>query len=36
MAKPHITKLSIAAEQHLSHRLIADEPQRIIAFHLES
>ena len=36
MAKPHITKLSTAAERHLSHRLIADEPQRIIAFHLES
>ncbi len=36
MAKPHITELSTAAERHLSHRLGADEPLRIVAFHLES
>lgn len=35
-AKPHITHLANEAEKHLSHRLIADEPQRVAAFQLES
>lgn len=35
-SKAHITYLANEAEKHLSHRLVADEPQRIIAFHLES
>ncbi|MBT8036380.1 MAG: Na/Pi cotransporter family protein [Verrucomicrobiae bacterium] len=35
-AKPRISELASAAEKHLSQRLVADEPQRMIAFHLES
>jgi len=35
-AKPHITELATEAARHLSQRLVADEPQRIVAFHLES
>lgn len=35
-AKPHIHHLANEAEKHLSLRLIADEPQRVVAFQLES
>lgn len=35
-AKPRISELATAAEEHLSKRLVADEPHRMIAFHLES
>lgn len=35
-AKPHINHLATEAEKHLSHRLGADEPKRVVAFHLES
>ena len=35
-AKPVIKELSAEAEQHLSRRFAADEPQRMVAFRLES
>ena len=35
-AKEEINRLANAAEQHLLHRLTADEPNRLIAFRLES
>jgi len=35
-AKPEISQLAQEAEQHLSRRLVADEPHRMIAFRLES
>ncbi|NWK56499.1 Na/Pi cotransporter family protein [Verrucomicrobiaceae bacterium N1E253] len=35
-AKPHISHLANEAEKHLSRRLTAKEPQRVVAFHLES
>jgi phosphate:Na+ symporter len=35
-AKPTINQLSTEAEEHLSRRFSADEPQRMVAFRLES
>ena len=35
-AKPTISQLSADAEKHLSRRFAADEPQRMVAFRLES
>jgi len=35
-AKSHMVELATMAEHHLSKRLTADEPQRLITFHLES
>ncbi len=35
-AKPEIASLAADAEMHLSRRLGADEPKRMITFHLES
>lgn len=35
-AKPLINQLANEAEKHLSRRLVADEPQRMVAFRLES
>ena len=35
-AKPTISQLSTEAEKHLSRRFSADEPQRMVAFRLES
>ena len=35
-AKPMMSQLANEAEQHLSRRLVADEPHRMIAFRLES
>lgn len=35
-AKPTISQLSAEAEEHLSRRFRADEPQRMVAFRLES
>ena len=35
-AKPTINQLSTEAEKHLSRRFSADEPQRMVAFRLES
>ncbi|MCP5537820.1 MAG: Na/Pi cotransporter family protein [Akkermansiaceae bacterium] len=35
-AMPRINELASKAEEHLSHRLVANEPHRMIAFHLES
>ena len=35
-AKPEISTLATEAESHLSRRLSADEPNRMVTFHLES
>lgn len=35
-AKPNINQLANEAERHLSRRLVVDEPQRMVAFRLES